>query len=76
MGIAAYFVFLPLAFLLARWLNWGAYGAWLGATIYIIVLSGVFFYRFYSEKWRHMNIFLPPAAEIRREELRPERENG
>ena len=54
----------------------GAMGAWIGATIYIIALSGVFFYRFYSEKWRHMNIFLQPAAEVRREELLPERENG
>jgi len=61
MGFAAYLVFLPLAFSLAVLLEGGALGAWLGATIYIIGLSGVFFYRFYSQKWRHINIFIEPA---------------
>lgn len=76
MFVASYVVFLPLAYSLAILANGGALGAWLGATIYIISLSGVFFYRFYSEKWRHMNIFIQPATEVRREALRPERENG
>lgn len=57
MGTAAYFVFLPLAFVLGRTLEWGAFGAWVGATIYIISLSGVFYYRFAGEKWRHIEIF-------------------
>ncbi len=66
MGISSYFGFLPLAMLLAWGLNWGAVGAWVGATIYIIAVSGLIFYRFYSEKWRDISIFLKsedsPAA--------------
>jgi len=58
MGIMSYGVFLPLAILLARVLGWEAVGAWVGATIYIIAVSGLIFYRFYSEKWRSINIFL------------------
>ncbi|MDZ4860875.1 MAG: MATE family efflux transporter [Candidatus Hydrogenedentes bacterium] len=58
MGLAAYFVFLPLAYGLAVPAGGGALGAWLGATIYIVGLSGLFFYRFYSGKWRHISIFL------------------
>jgi MATE family multidrug resistance protein len=76
MGIASYFGFLPLALLLtwvaglevlAEWTGGlEAVGAWVGATVYIIVVSGLMFYRFYCQKWRHMSIFLktettPPA---------------
>lgn len=57
MGLAAYLVFLPLAYFLAVSVALGALGAWIGATIYIIGLSGLFFHRFYGEKWRHMKIF-------------------
>ena len=63
MGITSYGVFLPLAVLLAEWVGWGAVGAWAGATIYIIVVSGLIFYRFYSEKWRSINIFLADKIE-------------
>jgi MATE family multidrug resistance protein len=76
MFVASYVVFLPLAYSLAILANGGALGAWLGATIYIIALSGVFFYRFYSEKWRHINIFMQPVTEAKQEALRPEHENG
>lgn len=55
--VAAYMFFLPIAALLAFPLNGGAYGAWVGATIYIIVLSSVLFGRFRGERWRHINIF-------------------
>ncbi len=58
MGIASYFGFLPLAILLAWVADLGAVGAWVGATIYIIGVSGLIFYRFYSEKWRDISIFL------------------
>ena len=57
MGVAAYAVFLPLAYSLAVFARGGPVGAWIGATTYIIGLSGLFFYRFYSEEWRHINIF-------------------
>ncbi|MFP6584406.1 MAG: MATE family efflux transporter [Candidatus Hydrogenedentota bacterium] len=48
---------LPLAYLFAVVLGMQAKGAWIGATIYIILLSGVFLHRFHGEKWRHINIF-------------------
>lgn len=57
MFTAAYVFFLPLALVLAFWVHGGAFGAWVGATVYIILLSGVLFYRFYSGHWRHINIF-------------------
>ena len=54
----AYGLFLPLAIYLAIFQNMGAIGAWLGATVYIISLSGMLFARFYSGKWRNINIFI------------------
>lgn len=54
---AGYAFFLPLAYVLAVSLKWGAIGAWVGATCYIIGLSGVLFLRFYTEGWRHVQIF-------------------
>lgn len=76
MGAAAYFLFLPMAFVLARFLNWGAFGAWVGATIYIISLSGIFYYRFAGEKWRHINIFTPRTDPAPAEPLPAERDLG
>ncbi len=57
MFVVAYLFFLPLALTLSIGLNGQAFGAWVAATIYITVLSGVLFYRFYGEQWRHMKIF-------------------
>lgn len=63
MFVGAYTFFLPLALTMAFPLNGGAFGAWISATIYIILLSGVLFLRFKSERWRNINIFTetPPA---------------
>lgn len=57
MFFAAYFIFLPTATFLAVWMGGGAHGAWVGATIYIITLSGLLFYRFRSGRWRGFSIF-------------------
>lgn len=57
MFIGAWFGSLPLAWLFAITFGFEAKGAWIGATIYIILLSGVFLHRFHGEKWRHINIF-------------------
>ncbi len=38
-------------------LGWEAKGAWLGATIYTIGLSGLLFWRFHGERWRDIKIF-------------------
>lgn len=59
--IGAYFLFLPCALALAFLLEMEAVGAWVGATVYIIALSGLIFYRFHSEQWRHIRIFLPDS---------------
>jgi MATE family multidrug resistance protein len=62
--IVAYLVFLPAATFTAIVLNTGAYGAWLGATVYILVLSGTLFGRFRSEKWRNINIFTESMEQV------------
>lgn len=55
--IGSYFVSLPLALLFSGPLGLEAHGAWIGATIYIILLSGVFLWRFHHEGWLGINIF-------------------
>jgi MATE family multidrug resistance protein len=53
----AYFFFLPLSAGLAFPAGLGAVGAWIGATAYIIGLSGLLFRRFHSNRWREIQIF-------------------
>lgn len=60
--ISAYLIFLPLALVLAFPLEGRTYGAWVGATVYIIALSGFLFARFHSEKWRDIQIFSEDIA--------------
>lgn len=60
--VTSYFMFLPLAILFGIILNGGALGAWAGTTIFVILLSGLLFRRFYSEAWRDINIFKYSAA--------------
>ena len=52
-----YFFSLPLAYALAWPVGWGAEGAWIGATIYIIALGAIVFFRFNGERWRELLIF-------------------
>ncbi len=58
----AWLINLPLALLFAHVLDLGALGAWYGATIYVIVLSGAFAWRFHRGEWRHINIFTADSA--------------
>jgi len=62
-GLTSYLIFLPAACLLAFGLNLGAVGAWAGATIYIITLSGLMLWRWHAERWRSIRIFRdePPS---------------
>lgn len=60
--IGGYCGFLPMAYLFAFGFGWGALGAWIGATIYVIGLSGVLFGRFHGERWRHVRIFAHDRA--------------
>lgn len=60
-----YGFFIPTALFLSMYLGWGAVGAWLGATLYVVILSGLVFLRFHGEGWRHVRIFthdLPDTA--------------
>lgn len=54
----SYAVFLPLALLFSIGLGGEAFGAWIGATIFIVVLSVALFLRFQREGWRDINIFM------------------
>lgn len=61
--VMSYLVFLPLSLFFGFVLNGGAFGAWIGATLFIIILSGVLFWRFQSEIWRDINIFIHSTLE-------------
>jgi MATE family multidrug resistance protein len=52
----AWFLYLPLAWLLGSWLDGGLLGAWIGASIYSLALSIVFVLRFRSGAWRSIRI--------------------
>lgn len=54
---SAYLVFIPCAIVLAFPLGGGVLGAWIGAAVYILVLSVLMWGRFRGERWREMNIF-------------------
>jgi MATE family multidrug resistance protein len=55
--IMSYFVCLPLAIVFSIVLGAKSFGAWVGATLFIVLLSGVLFKRFSGEGWRGINIF-------------------
>lgn len=61
--VMSYLVFLPLALFFAFYMQWAAFGAWMGATVFIVVLSGVLFRRFHGEGWRDINIFTRTAQD-------------
>lgn len=52
----AWFLFVPLAYLLGHTLGGGVVGAWIGATIYIIIYGITVFLRFYRGKWESIRI--------------------
>lgn len=57
MASVAYGFFLPISLYFDRVMGLGAVGAWVGATVYIIVLSGILFMRFYGGRWGKISIF-------------------
>ncbi len=60
--LGTYLFSLPLAYAMAYWAGMGAVGAWMGATLYIICMAGIMFWRFRSEKWRDIKIFSEPTT--------------
>lgn len=61
--VMSYLVFLPMALFFAFYMQWAAFGAWMGATVFIVVLSGVLLRRFHGEGWRDINIFTRTAQD-------------
>jgi MATE family multidrug resistance protein len=55
--LIAYGFGLPLSCLLGFVIGLETYGAWIGATVYIIVLSGMLMRRFEGGRWRRISIF-------------------
>jgi MATE family, multidrug efflux pump len=53
---AGWFFFLPLAYTFGEVLEGGVFGAWLGATIYIITISIIYVSRFTSGNWKQIKI--------------------
>ena len=53
----AWLVFLPMSYLMAFKLEFGAVGAWTGVAVYIFCLSMTLLWRFHSERWRRIDIF-------------------
>jgi MATE family multidrug resistance protein len=52
----AWLLFVPLALLFGYALDMGVVGAWMGATIYIIIFGLTLFWRFWSRKWMAIKI--------------------
>ncbi|MDP7638393.1 MAG: MATE family efflux transporter [Candidatus Hydrogenedentes bacterium] len=67
-SIGSYFVLLPLAYFFAVVLGLEAKGGWIGVTLYAMLLSGAFLWRFHSEAWRHIDIFSETAPQNSRPE--------
>lgn len=55
--LGTYGFMLPLAWVFSTPVGLEAMGAWVGATIYVIALSGIILWRFHREAWRNINIF-------------------
>jgi MATE family multidrug resistance protein len=54
--LCAWFLFAPLALLFGFGLRMGVVGAWMGASIYIIILGLTLFWRFWSKRWMQIKI--------------------
>ena len=52
----AWLLFVPLALTFGYTLEMGVVGAWIGATIYIIIFGLTLFWRFWSKKWMNIKI--------------------
>ena len=55
-SVLAWGLFVPLAYLLGVTLEGGLISAWIGGTIYVLVLSATLVWRFHSGAWQRMRI--------------------
>ncbi len=62
--VMAWFVFVPVAWLFTYVLGWGAEGAWIAVTLYVLLMAAVFLGRFIRGRWKEIDIFKEagPAA--------------
>jgi MATE family multidrug resistance protein len=54
--LLAWGLFVPLAWWLGVYLEGGLTAAWLGGSVYVLVLSTYLVWRFQSGAWRHIRI--------------------
>ena len=59
----AWFLFLPLAYVLGTVLDWGVVGAWSGATVYIIMLGTAMYLRLRLGGWTGFTLLEKSASE-------------
>ena len=52
----AWFLFVPLSYLLGYTFGGGVVGAWIGATVYIIIYGITVFLRFHGGKWESIKV--------------------
>lgn len=56
--VCCWVIFVLGGLLMARFVpRWGVNGPWLMCTLYIVVLSGLLWWRFHSERWRAIRLF-------------------
>jgi len=53
---AAWFVFIPLIFILGQYFEMGVLGAWLASLVFIVILGTVLFIRVKSGHWTRMRV--------------------
>ena len=66
-ALMAWCVFVPAAWFFTYVLSWGAEGAWIAVTLYVLLMAVVFMARFVRGRWRSIDIFgeaRPPSGEF------------
>ncbi len=61
----AWFVFVPSAWFLTYRLGWGAEGAWIAVTLYVLLMAATFLGRFIRGRWKRIDIFRGAGASAR-----------
>lgn len=64
-----WFVFLPLAFIFGTVLGRGIIGAWVGATVYVVLLGVAIFLRLKTERWKRISLLVPGEVETDRKPI-------
>ena len=54
--VSAWVVFIPLTFILGKWLGYGVIGAWIAALVFIILLGCLMIIRFIGGRWTAIRV--------------------